>query len=84
VAALLLDHGARVDGAGPDGKTPLMFAAMFDQVAVVDLLLTRGAAPDRQDVSGNTAASLARGMSAARAATRLDPVTTEGRTDISH
>ena len=34
VATLLLDHGARVDAAGPNGKTALMFAAMFNRVDI--------------------------------------------------
>jgi ankyrin repeat protein len=30
MAELLLKHGARVDAAGPDGRTPLMFAVMMN------------------------------------------------------
>lgn len=71
LAALLLDHGAVVDAAGDDGRTALMFAAMFDRAEVVDVLLARGADPLRRDGGGVTAAELARGMGAARAARRL-------------
>jgi hypothetical protein len=70
-ATLLLDHGAAVDNAGPDGRTALMFAAMFDRVEIVELLVARGADPARRDAGGASAADLARGMGAARAAARL-------------
>jgi ankyrin repeat protein len=71
-AALLLDGGAAVDGAaGPDGRTPLMFAAMFDRLEVLALLLARGAAPDRRDAGGTTARALALAMGAHRTAERL-------------
>jgi hypothetical protein len=71
IAELLLEHGAQVDGAGPDGKTALMFAAMFDRVAVLELLLARGAEPERQDAEGRTALDYAHAMGAQRAAERL-------------
>jgi len=38
---LLLDHGADPDGAGPEGLTALMLAAMLDRVELIDLLLER-------------------------------------------
>ena len=71
MADLLLAHGAQVDGAGPDGKTALMFAAMFDRVEVVALLLERGAHVDRTDATGNSAESLAAAMGAQRAVALL-------------
>lgn len=42
-AALLLDHGADVDARAHGDRTPLMYAAYFNQVAIVPLLLGRGA-----------------------------------------
>ena len=69
--AVLLDGGAAIDGHGGDGKTALMFAAMFDHVGAIDLLLARGAAKDRADAAGVTALALARGMGAQRAAASL-------------
>ena len=68
---ILLDGGAQVDGHGGDGKTALMFAAMFDHEGAVDLLLARGAAGDRADAAGITALALAQSMGAQRAAARL-------------
>ncbi|HSD20233.1 MAG TPA: ankyrin repeat domain-containing protein, partial [Anaeromyxobacter sp.] len=61
-----------VDAAGPDGRTPLMFAAMFDRVEVVELLLRRGASADLREAGAATALDLARAMGAARAARLLE------------
>lgn len=71
IAALLVEYGAEVDGAGPDGKTALMYAAMFDRGAVVDVLLARGARADHRDSQGHTALDVARAMGAQQAVTRL-------------
>jgi ankyrin repeat protein len=49
-----------------------MFAAMFDRLEAVDLLLRRGASPDRRDAGGATAAALACAMGARRTAARLE------------
>lgn len=68
LAALLLEHGAAVDGVGPDGRTALMFAAMFDRVEVVEALLRHGASPERRDGGGARAVDLAQAMGAERAA----------------
>jgi hypothetical protein len=48
-AQLLLDAGADVNAANHDGFTPLMRAAASGNVALVRLLLGRGAALERQD-----------------------------------
>ncbi|MCC7386607.1 MAG: ankyrin repeat domain-containing protein [Deltaproteobacteria bacterium] len=66
---------ASVDEAGPDGKTALMFAAMFNKVDVVQLLLELGADPRRTDLSGNTAETLAATMGGADAAALLAKAT---------
>ena len=67
MARLLLDSGAAVDGCDPAGRTALMFAAMFDREEMVLLLLARGADRSWRSASGETAASLAAAMGAARA-----------------
>jgi len=45
-ARLLLDRGADPNGAGPDGEGPLHKAVQADNVAMIGLLLARGATPD--------------------------------------
>ena len=75
IAELLLDHGARVDGAGRDRKTALMYAAMFSQLPGIELLLARGASPALQDAEGRTALDYARAMGAQVAAGRLEKLT---------
>ena len=72
VLTALLDGGAQVDGAGPDGRTALMWAAAFDRVVAVALLLARGADRDRQDETGRHALDHARGAGAARAIGALE------------
>jgi len=56
---LLLAHGARVDHAGDDGRTPLMLAVMFDHAEVVGVLLEAGADGRRHDKAGREARELA-------------------------
>ena len=65
IAELLLKHGANVEGGSPDGKTPLMMAAMFNRQAILELLLANGARIDAVDSRGMTAVSLAKMMTAA-------------------
>ena len=60
IAQVLIQGGAGVNGGGPDGKTPLMFAAMFDRLDLVDQLLEQGADPARRTTDGMTAETLAR------------------------
>jgi ankyrin repeat protein len=45
VAALLLDHGAKVDPRDPAGRTALMYASSGPFVETVELLLEHGADP---------------------------------------
>lgn len=62
--AFLLDAGVDIDEAGPDGRTPLMWAAAFGRTAAVEYLLARGADPTRMDRAGLTALAHARNMGA--------------------
>lgn len=62
---LLLEHGANVNGCPPGGKTPLMFAAMFNRCDMVDRLLEAGADINATDLEGRRAIDLADAMGAA-------------------
>jgi ankyrin repeat protein len=53
--AHLLDEGASIDSTDLVGDTPLIFAAMNNKKAVVDLLLAKGARIDVQDLKSCTA-----------------------------
>jgi ankyrin repeat protein len=64
IAQILIEHGADVNATTPDGKTPLMFAAMFNQTAIMELLLSHGANADLKSAEGMTAMSLAQSMNA--------------------
>jgi ankyrin repeat protein len=67
-----MNAGAPVDGAGPDGRTPLMYAAMFDRLEVLEVLLQSGADRDRPDRGGQRPLTLARTMGARRTVERLE------------
>jgi len=58
---LVLEHGADVNTAGPDGRTPLMMAGLSDAypLEIVRTLIARGADVSVRTSSGETAASLA-------------------------
>jgi ankyrin repeat protein len=68
---LLIEHGADVNARMSDGKTALMFAAMFDRTEIIELLLEHGADASLQAGDGSTALSLAQAMGADIAAARL-------------
>ena len=68
---MLLDHGAAVDGIGPDGRTPLMMAAMFNRTGLVDLLLERGADLHARAADGVDARAAAAAMGAAETEAQL-------------
>jgi ankyrin repeat protein len=54
ITELLLDHGAYPDGVSPSGFTALMSAAE-KSIAVLPVLIERGARLDLRDPHGNTA-----------------------------
>lgn len=56
IAAYLIKAGADVNAVNPKAGTALSFAAMFNRVALVDLLLAHGADPSLKDAQGLTAA----------------------------
>ncbi len=60
VAARLLTERCDINAANHAGQTALMMAALFGRTDVVKLLVAHGADPTRKDLSGNTAAGLAR------------------------
>ena len=60
-----------MEGASPDGKTPLMMAAMFNRLAILDLLLQHGARIDAVDSRGMSAVKLAKSMNAPETLARL-------------
>ena len=73
MARLLLEHGADANARGSlDGKTALMFAAMFDRVEIIELLLERNADLQARDNNGATALDAARVMGALKAVARLE------------
>jgi uncharacterized protein len=49
---LLLERGADIDAASPNGTTPLMMAAQYGSEDSVSLLLERGADPKRRNERG--------------------------------
>lgn len=60
IVRLLLDRGATVDTASPNGNTALMMAARYGKEESVMLLLARGADPRRMNALNMTAADVAR------------------------
>jgi ankyrin repeat protein len=71
VVQLLLERGAAVDAESPNRTTPLMMAARYGDEAGVDLLLARGADPQRRNALGLSAADFARDGGRAALATKL-------------
>lgn len=56
---LLIERGAILDAASPNGTTPLMMAAQYGREESVTLLLDRGADPKHRNQLGLTAADFA-------------------------
>jgi uncharacterized protein len=59
IVQLLLDRGAAVDAASPNETTPLMMAAQYGAEESVNLLLARGADPERRNQKNLRAADFA-------------------------
>jgi len=59
IAAALLSSGIDANARGIKQRTPLMAAAAFNKIALVKLLLERGADPEAVDDDGNTALQVA-------------------------
>ncbi|RMG95704.1 MAG: hypothetical protein D6705_12990 [Deltaproteobacteria bacterium] len=84
VAARLIEAGARLDEpCEPEGRTALAWAAAEGHLAVVDLLLGRGADPNAADREGHTPLHLAAEAGAASVVRRLlaagaDPTLRDG------
>lgn len=71
VVDAFLAAGVDVDEAGPDGRTPLMWAAAFNRTDVVVRLLAAGARRDVVDHAGRAAVDHAVAMGAGDAADLL-------------
>jgi uncharacterized protein len=67
---VFIEYGADVNEVS-DGMTPLMLAARYNRVDIIDLLLEKGAKIDTEDESGNTAMQYAENSKAANAFIRL-------------
>lgn len=72
MAKALVEAGAQVEGASFDGRTALMMAAMFNRVAIIDYLISKGADPKAKDANGITALDAARTMGATDAVALLE------------
>ena len=72
IARYLIDSGADLEATNVTGGTALSFAAMFNQVATVDLLLERGADAGAKDLEGQSPADLARRNGFTELADRLE------------
>ncbi len=59
IAQTLIDAGAEVNRPNGVGQTALMMAALFNQGAIIDLLLANGADASLTDAAGNTVKTLA-------------------------
>jgi ankyrin repeat protein len=59
IARTLIEAGADVNRRNGVGQTALMMAALFNQRAIIDLLLANGADASVMDTAGNTVKTLA-------------------------
>lgn len=71
IVVALLDAGWPVDSPDEDGSTPLAEAVLAERLAVIELLLERGADPNLADALGNSPISLARAHGSSSLAARL-------------
>lgn len=72
VMRALVEGGAEVDAAGPDGRTALMWATAFNRSAAVEVLLGLGADPGKVDAHGLRAEDHARAMGASECVRLLE------------
>ena len=72
MVALLVDNGADINARDNDSITPLYYAVISEEVAVVALLLDRGAAGSIRDAAGRTACRRAQRMGAFAGTPLLD------------
>ena len=72
IVQLLIDKGARIEAASPNGSTPLMMAAGYGAEANVDVLLGRGADARARNELQLSAADFARRAQRESLAGRLD------------
>lgn len=75
VVQFLLDRGAQIDAASPNGSTPLMMAAQYGSEDSVKLLLDRGADPQRRNQLDLSAADFARKAGRDTLVKRLEQLT---------
>lgn len=73
VVRLLLQQGAVVDARAPNGRTPLMQAALYGSEEVVAALVAAGADRQLRDERGASAAELARNAGRHYLFERLEP-----------
>jgi hypothetical protein len=78
VVSLLLERGAQVDAAGPNGKTALMIAAMFNRVEMMRQLIGHGADPRAADAAGIPVREAAAKMGAVEAVDFLNKALAPG------
>ena len=71
IAHILIDAGADVNRRNGVGQTALMMAALFNQGAIIDLLLANGADAGLTDAAGNTVSTLAIAQGNAELAARF-------------
>lgn len=87
VLELLIEAGADVNTAGKDGRTPLMRAALADQVEAIAILVKAGAKPDAADNHGMRAydhAVSAGRAKAKEALARYRPETARAESAVAH
>jgi len=72
IVQALLAHGADPGYAPPGGKTPLMFAAMFNRLEITNLLLAQGIDIDAKSSEGLSALELAQKIGAADTVAALE------------